>query len=214
MSTDLEDRLNQQLRILTDHLDVPASDPGADLRRGRRRRHRVRLGVVAGTAATVAAVSGASVGIGGQIAADDAPAPDRTADVPVAAAPVVPQLPEVEVEDVRPGALTEALTAEAALAVVNDRTERLLAMAARIDTEVGDHAWREVGLGEVKSWAAAGVDDCPDGWTCEDVDVEGASRAALATRGGEVQAVADFGDQVLTIILGRTGLSGDPAWRG
>ncbi|WP_028656738.1 hypothetical protein [Nocardioides sp. J54] len=216
-STPLEDRLDQQLRLLADQLDVPATDPDADLRRGRRRHRRVRTGAVAGTAATVAAVSAAGFSTGGQLAADDAPVPDRTTpathDGPAAAGPG-PALPEVEVRDVRPGALTDALAAGAGLAAGDDRTDRFLAMAARIDTEVGDQAWREVGLGEVESWSGAGVDDCPAGWTCEDVDVEGATRAALATRRGEVQAVADFGDQVLTVILGRSGLSGVPAWRG
>ncbi|TWG92043.1 hypothetical protein L615_007400000070 [Nocardioides sp. J9] len=215
-STPLEDRLDQQLRLLADQLDVPATDPDADLRRGRRRHRRVRTGAVAGTAATVAAVSAAGFSTGGQLAADDAPVPDRTTpathDAPAAAPGAA--LPEVEVRDVRPGALTDALAAGAGLAAGDDRTDRFLAMAARIDTEVGDQAWREVGLGEVESWSGAGVDDCPAGWTCEDVDVEGATRAALATRRGEVQAVADFGDQVLTVILGRSGLSGVPAWRG
>lgn len=93
--TPIEDLLGAELHRLTDTL-TPSNDPSGDLRRGRRRRHRVRLAAVVGGSSVVAVASAAAVVLlpGGNDAMPVAEDPTPTATPEPAPAPTPVTTPE------------------------------------------------------------------------------------------------------------------------
>jgi len=170
--TDLAERLHH----LAAHAPVPVVTTADDVRRGRRRLRRRRLAEAGGAALAVAAVTGLALGAAG---------PQR-ATVPDPAPAGRPAAGQVE-DLVR------------ARGEVDVTKAQLLALTEQLEGTFDVRRTRLLALGGSTSWADARADQCPAGWTCQDVDVEGASRAKIASDGTSAQAIAEFPEGVVVV---------------
>ncbi len=218
MSTDLDERLlTERLHRLAAHpgpadLAGLAAHPADDVRRGRTRLRRTRWAAAGGATAAVAALSTGVLALAGTGGLGTT-TPDREAPAPVAAPPAPreqPRLPqEVRVPEAAQGGLAAAL--REAPGARDDWADDLAAMGAVLDGQVVDVM--QLGIGDLPSWQGAGVADCPDTWTCDDVQVAGASKARSATRGPVTQLVAEFPEHVLTVAVSTGDFGAGFAWR-
>lgn len=193
MNDTLEERLlADHLHRVADRAPVPTTPVADDVRRGRGRLRRRRALVAAGSAAVVALTAGGFALVGGGTE-------QRSAEPPVADGPVEGGL-EAGVPDGVPA--REPLVRQ--LESLRDEGDPAITLAElSAMTEVlqdrlrGDRVlWFRVGRGT--SWDAVGGDVCPSGWTCEDVTVDGASRAVFARSGTVRQLVVELpGDAVV-----------------
>ncbi|WP_435771625.1 hypothetical protein [Nocardioides sp. SYSU DS0651] len=211
MNDTLEDRLGDRLHRLASEVEVPGFAPGDDVRRGRGRLRRNQALAAAGSVVTVAALAGAATTLGGAPAGEE-----QAATTPAAEQRQRPAAPKAAEAPGRTpvGTLEQRLGEVATDDEGSGQLAQLQAVAAALDDQLGDQPWVRLGMGAAPTWEETGAADCPTGWTCEDVAVEGASRARLATKAGVSQVAAEFPGQVVVVTVTTWDRPADHAYTG